>query len=203
MTSFSTDQETMSCRDFFASLEPGCMQLAGSTVQRSTMPRSRSLDDLRDESGDEDTEDAQFSQPTWTRNNSFGRSPALGRYLDDELPHSSDGFPSRQATLQRSLSELPPDCFTRQSDSSPTHENGEPPVSPSVVVSPKTSSLLDSMRCELMSPCISVKGGVSDRNLCARPFSNVDGSEGIWIRLELKHSIQTLLDSCGNGKLSV
>jgi hypothetical protein len=40
-----------------------------------------------------------------------------------------------------------------------------------------------------------------DRNLCAR-LATIEGDEGIWIRLRLKHSMQTLLDSCGNGKLS-
>ena len=74
-----------------------------------------------------------------------------------------------------------------------------PLLSPTSFLSPYTSNLLDSMACKLMSPCMSVKS--EDRNLCAR-LATIEGDEGIWIRLRLKHSMQTLLDSCGNGKLS-
>ena len=74
-----------------------------------------------------------------------------------------------------------------------------PLLSPTSFLSPYTSHLLDSMACKLMSPCISVKS--EDRNLCAR-LATIEGDEGIWIHLRLKHSMQTLLDSCGNGKLS-
>ena len=73
------------------------------------------------------------------------------------------------------------------------------PLSPSDLLSPATSNLLETYECELMSPCISVKS--ADRGLVARP-ATIKDSEGIWIRLELRHTMQSLLDSCGNGRLS-
>ena len=59
--------------------------------------------------------------------------------------------------------------------------------------------LLGSMGCELLSPCMTAKN--TDRVICARP-ATIENADGIWIRLELKHSMQSLLDSCGNGKLT-
>ena len=76
-------------------------------------------------------------------------------------------------------------------------------------VTPGTASMLQSMRCELLSPCLSIQSDT--RALVARPAAifevdDVDCSEesreGIWIRLELQHSLQTLVDACGNGKIS-
>jgi hypothetical protein len=74
------------------------------------------------------------------------------------------------------------------------------PVTPSGMLSPTTARLLFSYGCELMSPCISVRSA-GEREVVARP-ATIKDSEGIWIRLELTHSMQALLDSCGNGKLS-
>jgi len=68
------------------------------------------------------------------------------------------------------------------------------------MLSPTTSDLLSTYDCELMSPCISVVSA-GERGVVARPATIKDG-EGIWIRLELTHSMQSLLDSCGNGRLS-
>ena len=74
------------------------------------------------------------------------------------------------------------------------------PLTPSGMLSPTTARLLFSYGCELMSPCISVRSA-GEREVVARP-ATIKDSEGIWIRLELTHSMQALLDSCGNGKLS-
>ena len=78
-----------------------------------------------------------------------------------------------------------------------------PPASPctstlrSDPLSPTTSSLLDDIDCELQSPCISVKN--SDRELLARP-ANIEGAEGIWIRLELHHSMQVIVINRGKSE---
>jgi hypothetical protein len=64
-------------------------------------------------------------------------------------------------------------------------------LSPTSILSPWTRSLLNRLDYKLLSPCISVKN--EDRDLCARLVAR-EGAEGIWIRLRLKHSMQTLLD---------
>jgi len=188
----------MSCRDLFAAVAPGVQELDGFTIlKRSTMPRSRSLDDLlkasqaNSESSEDESLDYDFDASACTRQ---PRRASLANFkhgltinIMEPVSASPQNLPC--ATMVRGSSDPLLDAGCAQ------------PLSPTNMLSPCTSSLLDSMQCELMSPCISVK--CTNHNLWARP-ANIKGDEGnIWIKLELKHSIQTLLDSCGNGKLSV
>jgi len=195
-------QVAISCHDLFTAVAPGVQELDGTSTifKRSTVPRSRSLDDLLKASqansessddvslGDDFDASACIRQPRGASLSSFKH-----RNLTIDIPDSaSASLPNLPcATMVRGLSEPLPDAVMACAQ----------PLSPTNMLSPCTSSLLDSMHCELMSPCISVKS--TNHNLWARP-ANIEGDESnIWIKLELKHSIQTLLESCGNGKLSV
>mmetsp|Transcript_89359 Transcript_89359/g.130728 ORF Transcript_89359/g.130728 Transcript_89359/m.130728 type:complete len:657 (-) Transcript_89359:10-1980(-) len=193
-------QVAMSCRDSFAAVAPGVQELDGFTIlKRSTMPRSRSLDDLlkasqaNSESSDDEFFDDDFDASACIRQ---PRGASLlsfkHRNLTIDIPDPASASPPNLlcATMVRGSSDPLPDAV----------KGCAQPLSPTNMMSPCTSSLLDSMHCELMSPCISIKS--NNHNLWARP-AKIEGNEGnIWIKLELKHSIQTLLDSCGNGKLS-
>ena len=117
---------------------------------------------------------------------------SAGSSPNTRCSYSSDGGSGADSPLERTR-------FSRR----------RPPSASEGGVTPGTASMLQSMRCELLSPCISIKSDT--RALVARPAAilevdNVDCSEesreGIWIRLELQHSLQTLVDACGNGKIS-
>jgi len=192
----------MSCHDFVAAVAPGVQELDGTSTifKRSTVSHSCSLDDLlkasqaNSESSDVGSLDDEIDSSACIRQHR-GASLLSSKHRKltiDILDPASASLPNLPcATMVRCSSDPLPDaaagCFR--------------PLSPTNMLSPCTSSLLDSMHCELMSPCISIKS--PNHNLWAWP-ANIEGGDGnIWIKLELKHSIQTLFDSCGNGKLSV
>ena len=147
--------------------------------------------------------------------------PPPATYLSDDSTHntrwsySSDGGSGADSPSKKipSPGRRPPLGDGRSGADSPLDKTRfsrrRPPSASEGGVTPGTASMLQSMRCELLSPCLSIQSDT--RALVARPAAifevdDVDCSEesreGIWIRLELQHSLQTLVDACGNGKIS-
>ena len=183
-------ERTGSCRDLFALTGDGDREERSegdSFIVRKRLPRSSSLDalcaglqaDLR----------------------GAGVPPPRARERSDPLPSSPSGG-SGAHFLDEAPEQwaLPSARCARPTLSIDVPSPPMAPVTPTGMLSPTTSDLLSTYDCELMSPCISVVSA-GERGVVARPATIKDG-EGIWIRLELTHSMQSLLDSCGNGRLS-
>jgi len=169
----------MSCRDVFTMVKDGeAGEIEGTVFKRKTVPRGASFDDLR----------AAADVPeSFRRRRESGLSETGGDRFLDESPASWALPNSRAQTSGLTVNVHPPTAR-------------DAPLTPTGILSPNTARLLFSHGCELMSPCISVRSA-GEREVVARP-ATIKDSEGIWIRLELTHSMQALLDSCGNGKLS-
>ena len=170
----------MSGRDLFLALgkdqQTDCTHVT--SIRLSSLPRSRWLEDLSSEVRPSDDAD--------------GDDEGHERYFEMHSPVKFVRKPVPPQPLDKTR-------FSRR----------RPPSSSQGGVTPGTASMLQSMRCELLSPCLSIQSDT--RALVARPAAifevdDVDCSEesreGIWIRLELQHSLQTLVDACGNGKIS-
>ena len=199
-------RKTKSFRDLFSEVTSGKHLLVdGATVNCTTLRVSRSLCDLQAGSGLEASFEDIDSTPAQRKEREDGRE------VEDVFARRSTGQDSTEQrsrypgarTLKIAIPDENPQLTkavhcVNDAGTCVTPQRG-PMLSPTSFLSPYTSHLLDSMACKLMSPCMSVKS--EDRNLCAR-LATIEGHEGIWIQLKLKHSIQTLLDSCGNGRLS-